>query len=102
MAARARIPTTPAVRAGERVFMSSACSSCHRIAGTPAQGDVGPDLSHLASRSTLAAGTIPNNPSRLAAWIRNPQAIKPGDRMPDLGLSSAQVSSLVAYLETLR
>jgi cytochrome c oxidase subunit 2 len=102
MGARARAPTTSAARAGERVFMTSACSSCHRIAGTPAQADVGPDLSHVASRSTLAAGTIPNNPSELAAWIRNPQAIKPGDRMPDLGLSGAQVSSLVAYLETLR
>jgi cytochrome c oxidase subunit II len=102
LATRARNPTSPAARAGERVFMTSACSSCHRIAGTSAQGDVGPDLSHLAIRRTLAAGTIPNNSSELAAWIRNPQAIKPGDRMPDLGLSSPQVSSLVAYLETLR
>ncbi len=102
MSAPARTPATAAARAGEQEFMTSACSSCHRIAGTAAQGDIGPDLSHLETRSTLAAATIPNTPSELAAWIRNPQAIKPGDRMPDLGLSSKEVSSLVTYLETLR
>lgn len=102
MASPARTPSTAAARAGEQVFMGAQCASCHRIAGTPAQADVGPDLSHLATRSTLAALTIPNTPTQLAAWIRNPQAIKPGDRMPDLGLSSGQIASLVAYLETLR
>ena len=102
MSTPARTTTSASARAGEHLFMTSACSSCHRIGGTPAQADVGPDLSHLASRATLAAGTIPNTRSELAAWIRNPQAIKPGDRMPDLGLSPKEVSSLVAYLETLK
>jgi len=102
MASPARTPSTAAARTGEQVFMGAQCASCHRIAGTPAQADVGPDLSHLATRSTLAALTIPNTPTQLAAWIRNPQAIKPGDRMPDLGLSSGQIAPLVAYLETLR
>ncbi len=102
MEAAARPPVTSAARAGQQLFMSSQCASCHRIAGTPAQGDIGPDLTHVASRTTLAALTIANTPKWLAAWIRNPQAIKPGDRMPDLGLSASQVSSLVAYLETLR
>ncbi len=100
MASAASPPTT--ARAGEQLFMTSQCASCHRIAGTPAQATVGPDLTHLATRSTLAALTIPNTPAELTAWIRNPQAIKPGDRMPDLGLSRAQVAALVAYLETLR
>ncbi len=86
---------------GKTLFMSSQCASCHRIAGTAAQGTVGPDLTHVASRTTLASLTIPNTPGQLAAWITNPQAIKPGTRMPDLGLSRAQVASLVAYLETL-
>jgi cytochrome c oxidase subunit 2 len=81
--------------------MTSACASCHRIAGTPADGTVGPDLTHLATRTTLAAGTIPNSPGELAAWISNPQAIKPGDHMPALGLPRSKISQLVAYLETL-
>ncbi len=101
MAARAPRPTTAAAQAGQRLFMSSQCASCHRIAGTPAQATVGPDLSHLATRTTLAALTIPNDSPHLAAWITNPQAIKPGDRMPDLGLSQSQVSQLVSYLESL-
>jgi cytochrome c oxidase subunit II len=95
-------PATAQVRAGEQLFMNSQCASCHRIAGTPAAGTVGPDLTHVATRSTLAAGTIPNTRGELAAWIANPQAIKPGDRMPDLGLSHSQTAELVAYLESLR
>ena len=63
---------------------------------------MGPDLTHLATRSTLASVTIPNTPAELTAWISNPQAIKPGARMPDLGLSRERVAALVAYLETLR
>jgi cytochrome c oxidase subunit 2 len=102
MAAPARAPAGPAARTGARVFMASQCASCHQIRGTAAQATVGPDLTHLASRSTLAAATIRNTPAELAAWIRNPQAIKPGDRMPDLGLPSGEVAELVAYLETLK
>jgi cytochrome c oxidase subunit 2 len=99
--APSRPPTTAIEQAGEHVFMTSACASCHRIAGTQAQGEIGPDLTHVASRATLAADTIPNTPSELAAWIRNPQAIKPGDRMPDLGLPENEISELVAYLDSL-
>jgi cytochrome c oxidase subunit 2 len=102
MEAPAPAPTGGPAAAGERLFMSSQCSSCHRIAGTAAQGTVGPDLTHLASRTTLASLTIPNTPVQLGKWISNPQAIKPGTRMPDLGLSSAQVAQVVAYLDTLR
>ena len=74
--------------------MTSACSSCHRIAGTPAQADVGPDLSHLASRATLAAGTIPDTWSELAAWIHNPQAIRAG--RPDAGPRAVAQRGVVA------
>ncbi len=95
-------PTSAQARAGERVFMNSQCASCHMIAGTSAQGDVGPNLTHLATRTTLASDEIPNRPAWLASWIHNPQAIKPGDRMPDLGLDNTQVSELVAYLDGLK
>jgi len=101
MSTPARPPSSAQATAGKQLFMSSQCASCHTIAGTAAQGTVGPDLTHVASRTTLAANTIPNTPTDLAAWIANPQAIKPGDRMPDLGLSRAAVQQVVAYLETL-
>ena len=78
------------------------CASCHEIRGTAARATVGPDLTHIASRRTLAGAEIPNDRTHLAAWIADPQAIKPGDRMPDLGLSAGQVSQIVSYLETLR
>ena len=102
MGSHAPTPTTAAARTGMHDFMSDQCASCHRIAGTSAQADIGPDLSHLATRTKLAAGTIPNTPSWLARWILNPQAIKPGDRMPDLGLSKPTVAAIVDYLETLK
>jgi cytochrome c oxidase subunit 2 len=102
MSAPARRPTDAMARAGEKLFMNDACASCHQIRGTPAQATVGPDLTHLGTRTTLASVTIPNNPRELAAWIRDPQKIKPGDRMPDLGLSGSEVNELVAYLEGLR
>jgi cytochrome c oxidase subunit II len=86
---------------GRQLFMTDQCASCHQIRGTSASATVGPDLTHVASRSTLAALTIPNDPAHLAAWIANPQAIKPGDRMPDLGLSRREVQAIVAYLDSL-
>ncbi len=93
---------TPAQRAGERLFMHSQCESCHTIAGTGARGAIGPNLTHLGSRTSIAADTLSNTPKHLAAWSRNPQAIKPGSDMPDLGLSRGQVHELVTYLESLR
>jgi cytochrome c oxidase subunit 2 len=95
-------PASASATAGRRLFMTSQCASCHRIAGTPAGGEIGPDLTHLATRSSLASAEIPNTPRQLAAWIRDPQAIKPGDRMPDLGLSHRQTDELVSYLDGLR
>jgi cytochrome c oxidase subunit 2 len=95
-------PVGPAARRGEKQFMSDQCASCHLIAGTQARGFIGPALTHLATRRTLAGNTIPNTPTWLARWIHDPQAIKPGDRMPDLGLSRSQVNDIVAYLDELR
>jgi cytochrome c oxidase subunit 2 len=102
MSAPAPAPADPAARLGAQTFMSSQCASCHQIRGTPAQAYVGPDLTHLATRSTLAAAEIPNDPRHLAAWITDPQGIKPGSRMPDLGLAPPAVAGLVAYLDGLR
>ncbi len=102
MATNAAAPTTAQARAGKRLFMNSQCSSCHYIAGTPARGTVGPDLTHVASRSTIASGMIPNTPKWLADWIHNPQFLKPGDVMPDLGLSWGEVHQIVAYLRELK
>jgi cytochrome c oxidase subunit 2 len=89
-----------AAKAGEATFRLH-CAICHTIRGTLAGGNVGPDLTHLMSRKTLAAGAIPNNAGWLSAWVANPQHIKPGSLMPDLPLSGRDVAQLRAYLLTL-
>lgn len=86
---------------GLDVFLSSTCVGCHTIRGTQATGTLGPDLTHLASRLTLAAGTIPNSREDLARWIEDPQSIKPGNVMPPTELSGADLDALLDYLETL-
>jgi cytochrome c oxidase subunit 2 len=101
-AAPAAEPTTPAARRGEQAFLGGSCSSCHAIRGTPARGFVGPDLTHLASRTTLAGLTIPNSRSYLARWITDSQHFKPGNDMPDFRLRDSQLQSLVTYLEGLK
>jgi cytochrome c oxidase subunit II len=98
----ARPPATALARAGERYFLSGPCSSCHTIRGTSAHGFVGPDLTHLATRTTLAALTIPNRPDYLAGWITHSQSVKPGNRMPDFTLTGREVDALVAYLDGLK
>jgi cytochrome c oxidase subunit 2 len=102
MAKPAPPPSTGSQRRGERLFLSQGCASCHTLRGTPARGDVGPDLTHLASRSTLAAVTIPNTRSFLHSWIRDPQDIKPGNRMPGFDLSDSEFRSLLDYLTSRR
>ena len=101
-ASPAAAPATPLARRGERVFLDGPCSSCHAIRGTSASGFVGPDLTHLASRNTLAGVTIPNRRDYLARWIVDSQHFKPGNQMPNFHLSRAQLGALVAYLEGLR
>ena len=100
--APAAAPTTALARRGRQVFLSGPCSSCHAIRGTTARGYVGPDLTHLASRTTLAGGTIPDSRSYLSRWIVDSQHFKPGNEMPDFRLTGSQLSSLVAYLESLK
>jgi cytochrome c oxidase subunit II len=95
-------PTDPLARQGKTVFLASSCVMCHAISGTPAGSRIGPDLTHLASRRTIAAGTLPNTRGNLAGWILDPQAIKPGVKMPPNQLSSADLEALLAYLETLK
>lgn len=95
-------PSTALQSRGQAVFLSLPCPTCHTIAGTDAGGRAGPDLTHLASRRTLAAGTFPNNRGHLAGWILDPQTQKPGNKMPAVALQSDDLQSLLAYLESLR
>jgi cytochrome c oxidase subunit 2 len=87
---------------GLAVFEGGNCSTCHAIRSTRAAGRVGPDLTHVASRLTLAAGLMPFTPGNLATWIANPQTLKPGVQMPVTRLSPDTLRALVAYLESLR
>ena len=98
----ATTPTDSLAQRGREVFLASSCVMCHAISGTPAGSRIGPDLTHLASRRTLAAGTLPNTRGYLTAWIVDPQAIKPGVKMPPNQLSGPDLVALVAYLETLK
>jgi cytochrome c oxidase subunit 2 len=95
-------PRTPEERRGEQVFLANQCASCHTIRGTAARGRVGPDLTHLESRATLAALTIPNRRADLNRWIHDPQDIKPGVNMPNLKLTPSEFRSVLDYLESLR
>jgi len=90
------------VAAGRRIFETTACINCHSINGTVANGRFGPDLTHLMSRSTIAAGAAPNTPQNLRLWIQNPEAIKRGSLMPAMQLSKSDIDALMDYLETLR
>ena len=94
-------PQSPLGRRGEDVFLSNACADCHTIRGTSAQGGIGPDLTHVAERTTLAALTIPNRPADLVRWIRDPQHFKPGTKMPGLDLSDSDFDALAQYLREL-
>ncbi|MFL5508696.1 MAG: cytochrome c oxidase subunit II, partial [Gemmatimonadaceae bacterium] len=98
----ASTPTDSLAQAGERVFLSASCAMCHSISGTGAGSKYGPDLTHLASRRTIASGTLPNNVGNLAGWILDPQSIKPGAKMPPNQLDPAALQALLAYLGTLK
>jgi cytochrome c oxidase subunit 2 len=88
--------------AGRRVFETTACVNCHAVSGTPAAGRFGPDLTHLMSRHTIAAGAADNTAENLRMWIQNPEAIKPGSLMPAMQLGKSDLDALVHYMETLR
>jgi cytochrome c oxidase subunit II len=92
------------VSQGAQLFASGACVTCHTVRGTPANAKIGPDLTHFGSRRSIAANTLPIDPegNNLKRWLRNPQAVKPGNLMPNLNLSDADVEALAAYLQSLR
>ena len=96
---RAAAPPADSLRQrGQEVFLAGACVMCHTVRGTPAGGRLGPDLTHLASRRTIAAGALPNRKGYLAGWILDPQTIKPGARMPANDIPAADLEALLAYL----
>ncbi len=93
----------PATKKGRETFLSLACTGCHTVQGTTAAGKVGPDLSHVASKKSIAAGALsPVNEETLTRWIKNPPAVKPGTLMPNLGLSDEQLHDIVQWLLTLK
>jgi cytochrome c oxidase subunit 2 len=98
----ARAPDNELARTGQQIFLSSTCIYCHTIRGTPAVGQVGPDLTHVANRLTLAAGALENNVGNLGGWIMDPQHIKPGSAMPATPLTGKELQALLAYLRTLQ
>jgi cytochrome c oxidase subunit 2 len=91
----------PATASGSEAFLRAGCGGCHAVKGTPARSRYGPDLTHLAGRRTIAAGTLPNTRAALARWLRDPQAVKPGNKMPGLGLTDRELGRLLDYLESL-
>lgn len=96
-------PTTDLAKAGEQQFTASGCIGCHTVKGNPlAQGKVGPNLTHVGSRTTIASGVLPNNADGMHRWLSDPPAVKPGSKMPNLGLNEDQVQKLTAYLESLK
>lgn len=103
----AAAPSMPSEQAGEKVFLDRGCAFCHTIRGANAdgrvaEGQVAPDLTHLASRLTIAAGTLPNNRGNLAGWITDPQSVKPGNHMATIPLAATELQPLLDYLGSLK
>jgi cytochrome c oxidase subunit II len=105
-AARQRAPagqtSDPVALRGRDVFLSQDCARCHSVRGTPAQGTIGPDLTHVASRQFIAAGTLANNRGNLAGWIVDPRTLKPGTVMPPTRLPPDDLQALLTWMETLK
>ncbi len=99
----AAAPADPQASRGQQVFLQNTCVNCHTITGTPANGTVGPDLTHFGSRTTLGAGVRANTPQNLRDWVQDAQDVKPSALMPAFnGLPTADIDALVAYLEGLK
>jgi cytochrome c oxidase subunit 2 len=101
--ANQRQPALPSdsVAQGRRIFETTACVNCHTVSGTNAHGTFGPNLTHLMSRDTIAAGAAPNTPENLRLWIKNPEIVKPGSRMPAMHLEEEEIDAITSYLLTL-
>jgi cytochrome c oxidase subunit 2 len=100
--APAQQPSTPSQARGQQVFLSSPCVMCHTIRGTDAGSRVGPELTHVASRGTIAAGTLENTRGHLAGWVVDSQKIKPGNRMPPINVEPSDLQALLDYLQSLK
>lgn len=98
----ARTPASPVQKAGYDYVTTRECSTCHAIAGTPAAGLVAPDLTHVASRRSIGAGTYPMTRGHLYAWIADPQSAKPGNQMPVIGLKPDELRAITEYVASLR
>jgi cytochrome c oxidase subunit 2 len=96
-------PADPLAARGEVLFGQAGCGACHRIAGTPANGLAGPDLTYVGARRSIGAGILANNQGTLAGWVSDSQAIKPGNRMPPFKmLSGEDLRAVAAYLASRR
>ena len=98
----AATPVTPLQKAGYDYVTSRECSTCHNINGTPATGQVAPDLTHFASRRSIGAGTYPMDTGHLYAWLADPQGAKPGNKMPVIGLEPDELHAVAAYVGSLK
>ena len=94
--------TAAPVQRGRALFAAAGCAQCHTVRGTAAAGRLGPDLTHVASRLSLAAGLLENNAGTLAGWIANAQALKPGNLMPSMKLAAEDLHALTAYMRSLQ
>ena len=100
-AARAPDPGGGDARRGKVLIATVGCGSCHVIPGVPgAGGEVGPSLAHIARR-TILGGMLPNTPANMARWLKQPQAVVPGNAMPDMALSDRDARDIGAYLRRL-
>jgi cytochrome c oxidase subunit 2 len=95
-------PSSESQAFGQQIFLKSVCTQCHTIQGTPANGRVGPNLTHVASKPYIASGVLQNNRENLMNWISDPQAIKPGIRMPMNTYSEDELNALVDYIQSLK
>ncbi len=99
---KAIVPQVSLAQQGADLFADKPCASCHRIEGTAAQADIGPNLTHLGSRKTLLSGMMDNTQENLKRWLAHPQKVKPGAHMPDFLFTDEELSALVAYLGSLK
>jgi cytochrome c oxidase subunit II len=99
----AQVPVQPEALRGQALFIANGCGACHTVRGTPADGAVGPDLTHVGSRMSLGAGTLPNDLESLVRWLAHTERVKPGVHMPAFGmLPSEDLKALAIYLDGLK
>lgn len=99
----AQEPADPVLRRGSELFLAAGCGACHALRGTPATGRIGPDLTHVGSRRSIAAGSYPTNKGTLAGWIASSQHLKPNNRMPSFAIfSGEELRAVAGYLESLK